>query len=79
MSIKVFGATACPGCVTVKTLLNKRGIAFTEYDVNNIDDMEAAMAYNVRSIPTLVIGKVSGDDVYVGASQCVNAINDMGV
>lgn len=79
MSIKVFGATACPGCVTVKTLLNKRGIAFTEYDVNNVDDMEAAMAYNVRGIPTVVVGKLDGEDIFVGAAQCVNAINAMEV
>lgn len=75
MSIKVFGATACPGCVTVKTLLGKRGIDFVEYDVNNVDDMEAAMAVGVRSIPTVVIGS----NVYIGAKECVDAINALEV
>lgn len=75
MEIKVFGATACPGCVTVKTLLGKRGINFVEYDVNNFDDMEVAMAFGVRSIPTVAIGA----DVYVGANACVEAIQGLEV
>lgn len=74
MIVKVFGASNCSGCVTVKRLLNERGIDYNEYDVNNGEHMEAAIHYRVRSIPTVVFNDDSGVHTYVGATNCIDGI-----
>lgn len=74
MIVKVFSGSNCSACVSVKRLLNERGIDYTELDVNNGEHMEEAMHYRVRSIPTLVFNDDSGVHTYVGASNCIEGI-----
>lgn len=69
MNIKVFGMTNCAGCVTVKSVLEQRGVEYEYFDVNHHADMEEAMKHNIRSVPTTVI--THGDHSYetiVGSS-----------
>ena len=69
MEVKVFGMTNCAGCVTVKNILNQKGVAFVERDVMNVDHMEEAQKHGVRSVPTTVITHKDGVDVFVGSAQ----------
>lgn len=69
MEIKVFGMENCAGCVTVKNILNQKGIEFVERDVMNVEHMEEAQKHGVRSVPTTVITHKDGVDVFVGSAQ----------
>lgn len=71
MRIKVFGADFCAGCKTVKEVLKSKGVEFVERDVNNIDHMEEAQLYKVRSIPTIVVEyqDTSQHHTFVGVSK----------
>lgn len=69
MEVKVFGMTNCAGCVTVKNILNQKGVSFVERDVMNVDHMEEAQKHGVRSVPTTVITHKDGVDVFVGSAQ----------
>ncbi len=79
--MKVFGAVNCTGCVTVKRLLKDKSVEFTEFDVNSYEDMEAAMVYGVRSIPTIIVETLDGDHPYsyVGEKACVEFVKNLEV
>lgn len=72
--VLVFGAKSCSGCVTVKRVLQQKGIEFKDLDVNSHENMEEAMANGVRSIPTLVIKDGSGVHTYVGEKNSLQGI-----
>jgi glutaredoxin len=69
MNIKVFGAANCAGCVTVKDILETKGIGFEYLDVNSVVNYEEAMAYGVRSIPTVVVERGGVEHFFTGASK----------
>lgn len=69
MEVKLFGMTNCAGCVTVKNILKQKGVEFVERDVMNVDHMEEAQKHGVRSVPTTVITRKDGVDVFVGSAQ----------
>lgn len=69
MKVIVFGMNNCAGCTTVKNILKARGVDFTERDVNNVDHMDDAQDYQVRSLPTIVIKRSDTDtEIIVGSS-----------
>lgn len=74
MIIKVFGADNCAGCKTVKRVLEEKGVTIAEFDVNSLAGMGEAMAYNVRSIPTMVVEDGAGTHAYVGEKNCLEGI-----
>lgn len=70
MGVIVFSMENCAGCTTVKNILKSKGVEYTERDVNNIDHMEEAEQYRVRSLPTIVIRRSDDDfSVISGSSQ----------
>lgn len=75
MEVLVFGAKNCAGCVTVKRVLEQKNVEFQSYDVNDAIDMNLAMEYRVRSIPTLVFKYEDGTHMYVGEKHCLEGIS----
>lgn len=78
MKVIVFGAENCSGCVNVKRVLEQDGIKYEYYDVNDPADMNLAMEYRVRSIPTVVV-KGEATASYVGEKNCMLAIKTGGI
>jgi glutaredoxin 3 len=68
--VEIYTTRICPYCVRAKSLLSRKGVAFTEIDVGEDDDLRAAMtakAGGKRSVPQIFINgqHVGGcDDLY---------------
>ena len=70
INIEMYSGDFCPYCVQAKSLLKKKGLAFTEYNVKNDAKRHAEMlerTAGARSIPQIFINNrhVGGcDDLY---------------
>ena len=69
-NIEIYSGDFCPYCVRAKSLLNNKGVAFTEYNVKRDMQRQAEMlekSGGARTIPQIFIdGKHVGgcDDLY---------------
>lgn len=52
--VRLFTAQWCPHCRRAKADLTKRGISYTEYDIETKDGMTAFIQASGRSVPLLV-------------------------
>jgi glutaredoxin 3 len=62
--IEIYTTNHCPFCVKAKSLLNKKGIKFTETDVSNDEALRekmSATANGARSVP-----QIFADNVHIG-------------
>lgn len=60
--VEIYTTPTCPYCVAAKSLLQKRGIAYTEIDVSRDPTLRMAMmqrAHGRRTVPQIFIGDVS--------------------
>jgi glutaredoxin 3 len=68
--VEIYTTPYCPYCLDAKALLNKKGIAFTEFDVSRDRELRAQMiqrAHGRSTVPQIFIGAthVGGcDDLY---------------
>lgn len=69
-TVEIYSGSYCPYCARAKALLNKKGVAFTEYDVQadpaRREEM-MARSNNARTIPQIFINNrhIGGcDDLY---------------
>lgn len=70
IEVKVFGMDNCSGCTTVKNVLKRKGVEYVERDVMNVNHMDEANKYGVRSVPTTVITWDTGEiEVVVGSNR----------
>lgn len=69
-NIAIYTTNMCPYCSRAKTLLQKKGVDYTEIDVSYDQDARAAMMQRAggrRTVPQIFIGQthVGGcDDLY---------------
>lgn len=63
--VRLFTAQWCPHCKRAKADLAKRGVSYTEFDIETADGMAAFIQASGRSVPLLVTsgGKVVGYSV----------------
>lgn len=61
--IVVYSKKVCPNCIKVKSLLEAKGIKFTEIDVEtNAAGRDVVLSHGLRSVPQVFIGeKLIGD------------------
>ena len=68
--VEIYTTRTCPYCISAKSLLNKKGVPFTEIDVGsdmNLRDRMTKRANGRRTVPQIFIGDthVGGcDDLY---------------
>lgn len=74
--IEVYTTTYCPYCVRAKNLLKSKGVAFTEIDVTEDDELREKMiemAGGRRTVPEIFVnGKI------VGGYDELKALDDAG-
>lgn len=56
MQVTIFSRSTCAPCKTVKYLLNKRGVSFSERDVDDPENLADFARYGVASVPVIIIG-----------------------
>jgi glutaredoxin 3 len=74
-AVVIYSTGWCPYCARAKRLLEKKGVAYTEYDVEAAPDKRAEMQTRSgrRSVPQIFIG-----DSHVGGCDDLHALEDEG-
>lgn len=75
MRIMLFTSPNCKYCGPAKELLaDKDNIEY----VNVLENEELAVMYGVRAVPTLVVEKCSGTEMYTGLDEIVRFVDEGG-
>jgi len=74
--VEIYTKWGCPYCVAAKALLDRKGVAYTEYDVTMGGEKRAEM---VRRVPgATTVPQILIDDVAVGGSDDIHALDHAG-
>lgn len=76
MSVTIYTTQWCPYCRAAKSLLDRKGVAYEEIDVDGKPDLRQAMmarAGGRTSVPQIFIG-----DKHVGGSDDIHALDARG-
>ncbi|MDX2100572.1 MAG: glutaredoxin 3 [Leptolyngbyaceae cyanobacterium bins.59] len=74
--VEIYTWSTCPFCIRAKSLLNKKGVEFTEYCIDGDETARAQMAKRAngrRSLPQIFI-----NDEHVGGCDDIHALNAQG-
>ena len=75
-SVEIFTWRACPFCVRAKSLLDRKGVAYSEYAIDGDESARDAMAKRAggrRSVPQIFI-----NDQHVGGCDDLHALERSG-
>jgi glutaredoxin 3 len=74
--VEIYTWTTCPFCIRAKALLNKKGVAYTEYVLDGDEAGRTAMSHRAngrRSVPQIFI-----DDQHIGGCDDIHALDAQG-
>ena len=73
--VKIYSKDYCPYCTRAKSLLEKKGVAFEEINLEGKDDemMSLIKETGMRTVPQIFIG-----DFFVGGFTELNELNSSG-
>ncbi|PMB09179.1 glutaredoxin 3 [Fischerella thermalis CCMEE 5273] len=74
--VEIYTWSTCPFCIRAKSLLKKKGVDFTEYNIDGDEaarDKMAQRANGRRSLPQIFI-----DNVHVGGCDDIYALDARG-
>lgn len=74
--VEIYTWSTCPFCVRAKGLLNRKGVAFTEYCIDGDESARAVMAERAngrRSLPQIFI-----NDQHIGGCDDLHALDRAG-
>lgn len=72
MKKMLFTSPTCKYCVPAKEMLSDD----KDVEIINVMENEAlAVKYGIRSVPTLVVDKCSGPEIYVGLDKITSFVN----
>ncbi|MCE2721280.1 MAG: glutaredoxin 3 [Dolichospermum sp.] len=75
-TVEIYTWSTCPFCLRAKSLLNKKGVNFTEYSIDGDEDARAKMAQRAngrRSLPQIFI-----NDNHIGGCDDIHALERQG-
>ncbi|BFM38706.1 glutaredoxin 3 [Synechocystis sp. LKSZ1] len=75
-NVEIYTWKFCPFCLRAKALLNKKGVAFTEYAIDGDNQARAAMAERAngrKSVPQIFI-----NDQHIGGCDDIHALEAQG-
>lgn len=74
--VEIYTWSTCPFCLRAKSLLNKKGVNFTEYSIDKDEDARAKMAQRAngrRSLPQIFI-----NDNHIGGCDDIHGLDRQG-
>lgn len=74
--VEIYTWSTCPFCLRAKSLLNNKGVNFTEYSIDGDDDARAKMAQRAngkRSLPQIFI-----NDAHIGGCDDIHTLERQG-
>ena len=74
--VEIYTWSTCPFCLRAKSLLNNKGVNFTEYSIDGDEDARAKMAQRAngrRSLPQIFI-----NDNHIGGFDDIHALERQG-
>ncbi|MCB1827908.1 MAG: glutaredoxin 3 [Coxiellaceae bacterium] len=74
--VEIYSTNSCPSCVRAKQLLDQKGVAYTEYKVDEDQDKFKEMKLRTnggRTVPAIFI-----DDEHVGGFDALYALEKAG-
>jgi glutaredoxin 3 len=74
--VEIYTWSRCPFCIRAKGLLNRKGIEFTEYCIDDDEDARnkmAARSNGKRSVPQIFI-----NDQHIGGCDDIHALDNKG-
>lgn len=75
-TVEIYTWSTCPFCLRAKSLLNKKGVNFTEYSIDGDEDARAKMAQRAngrRSLPQIFI-----NDNHIGGCDDIHGLDRQG-
>jgi glutaredoxin 3 len=75
-NVEIYTWSTCPFCIRAKGLLNKKGVAYTEYAIDGDDAARNKMADRAngrRSLPQIFI-----NDAHIGGCDDIHALDATG-
>ena len=75
-TVEIYTWSTCPFCLRAKSLLNKKGVDFTEYSIDGDEDARAKMAQRAngkRSLPQIFI-----NDNHIGGCDDIHGLDRQG-
>jgi glutaredoxin 3 len=74
--VEIYTWSSCPFCIRAKSLLNGKGVAFTEYSIDGDENARAKMAERAngrRSLPQIFI-----NERHIGGCDDIHALEASG-
>ncbi|MFY7806896.1 MAG: glutaredoxin 3 [Limnoraphis robusta] len=74
--VEIYTWSTCPFCIRAKSLLNNKGVEFTEYVIDGDEDARDKMAQRAngrRSVPQVFI-----NDQHIGGCDDIHALDAAG-
>ncbi|MFM6009127.1 MAG: glutaredoxin 3 [Dolichospermum sp.] len=74
--VEIYTWSTCPFCLRAKSLLNKKGVNFTEYSIDGDEDARAKMSQRAngrRSLPQIFI-----NDHHIGGCDDIHGLERQG-
>jgi glutaredoxin 3 len=74
--VEIYTWSSCPFCIRAKSLLDKKGVEYTEYTIDGDEDARAVMAKRSqgrRSLPQIFI-----NEQHIGGCDDLYALNAQG-
>jgi glutaredoxin 3 len=75
-NVEIYTWSTCPFCIRAKSLLNQKGVDFTEYCIDGDEAARAKMSERAngrRSVPQIFI-----NDQHVGGCDDIHALDSQG-
>ena len=74
--VEIYASPFCGYCARAKTLLQKKGVAYQEYDVDMDPDLRQVMRERAGGLTT--VPQIFIDGVHVGGSDDIHALERAG-
>jgi glutaredoxin 3 len=75
-NVEIYTWSTCPFCIRAKALLDRKGVAYTEYTIDGDEAARAKMAGRAqgrRSVPQIFI-----NDQHIGGCDDIHALDRQG-
>ncbi|PSB33750.1 glutaredoxin 3 [Stenomitos frigidus ULC18] len=75
-NVEIYTWSTCPFCIRAKALLDRKGVTYTEYCIDDDESARAKMSQRAqgrRSVPQIFI-----NDQHIGGCDDITALNAQG-